>query len=303
MYLLGIDIGGTYIKLGVCDKEKLVFSEKVNTNKFSDFNEFICYIDNWLTLKNIRDKIQSIGIGAPNGNYYTGTIEEAPNLKWGKKINLRESFSKHFSVPVVVHNDANAAALAEKYFGDAKNFTDFIVLTLGTGVGSGIFVNNKLLLGVNGLAGEVGHTALSIESKRKCTCGKIGCVEEYISERGIIKNYLNFNKKIKYNLTAELIFKKAEKNELSALRALQLTGNYLGILISNLINIFNPQAIFITGGIAMAHKYFLDNVLAKCNENVLPILRKTYKIIISSLSHTGYAGVLGSVVPFLYENI
>ncbi|HPU47564.1 MAG TPA: ROK family protein, partial [Bacteroidales bacterium] len=190
-YYIGVDIGGTNTKYGlVNEKGEIIFSGSFNTKLYKNPKDLASdiYYDYIKKSNEQHIKASGIGIGAPNGNFYSGCIEFAPNLNWGENIPIVHIFSEIFQLPAILTNDANAAAIGEKFFGAAKEMKDFVVLTIGTGLGSGIFANGNIIHGKNGYAGELGHTTIA-ESNRKCSCGRIGCLETYVSSRGILQTY------------------------------------------------------------------------------------------------------------------
>lgn len=299
-YKLGIDIGGTNTVFGIVNQSgEIIFTGSFSTGLYND--PFLLIKDIYQSYLHFSKKnniyIDGIGIGAPNGNFNNGCIEFAPNLLWGEKIPIAEMFSSIFQLPVKLTNDANAAAIGEKIFGGATCMNDFVVLTLGTGLGSGIFVNGKIIHGKHGFAGEFGHTKCS-ESNRTCTCGKIGCVETYVSSRGIIQtfNELYFANKGKMNIeeiSTKKIYNLAVEGDIIAKETLSITAKYLGDSLSNLILILDPEAIFLFGGIANAYPILIPIMESTIQNNVLPILKEKIKILPSKLLNKN-AAVLGS---------
>jgi len=304
-YYLGIDIGATITKFCITDnKLNVLYNKFFKTNKVNNIEELITKIKYYLNeeFQIELKEILGIGICAPNGNFYTGNIEHAINLSWeSKKINISEIFKQHFNVKIVVNNDANAFALAEKYFGIGKNFKNFVLLTIGTGLGCGIIINNKLLLGSYGNAGEFGHTILYNNSNRLCSCGKYGCAEEYISERGIIKTYLEISNSNNKNLTAYEIYHLAKNCNENALKSFKKMGQDLGKALSNLILIIEPETIILTGGVANAHEFFLNETINIMEKNLLPAFKNKCKVLISNLINYNYIGALGSLIPLRYD--
>src|ERR1043165_506233 len=187
----GMDIGGTNTRFGLVDeKGKIILRDSVPTSDFPDAKDLVKVIGKKIVseLRTTNSTLKGIGIGAPNGNYFKGTIEFAPNLKWKGIIPLADYFKEELKVPAVLTNDANAAAIGEQYFGSAKGIKDYIFITLGTGLGSGIVVNGQMVYGHDGLAGELGHVIV-IQHGRQCGCGRKGCLEQYCSATGIVKTY------------------------------------------------------------------------------------------------------------------
>ncbi|GAB4447891.1 MAG: ROK family protein [Bacteroidales bacterium] len=299
-YYLGVDIGGTNTVYGVVNQTgEIIFQGNFNTKLYNEPIELVK--DIFKSFQNFSSKndiqIKGIGIGAPNGNFNNGCIEFAPNLFWGEMIPIANYFSNIFQLPSKLTNDANAAAIGEKTFGGAKLMNDFIVLTLGTGLGSGIYVNNQIVHGKNGFAGEYGHTKCN-ESSRQCTCGKIGCIETYVSARGIVQTYQelyfdNYGKMPINEITTKQIYNWALKGDSISRETLNITAKYLGNSLSNLILILDPEAIFLFGGIANAHPLLIPVIEASIHDQVLPILKGKTKILPSQLLNKN-AAVLGS---------
>jgi len=301
---IGIDIGGTNIELAwVKPDGSMIKTLSYKTADFPQVENFIEKVGNTILSvnKELSDfEISGIGIGAPNGNYFTGSIEFAPNLKWEGKIELAKLIEQKTNLKTQLTNDANAAAFAEKLFGGAKQMNNFLVVTLGTGLGSGIFVNGEILYGSTGFAGELGHTT-AIESGRKCGCGKKGCLESYASATGIVKTAKEFLalSKIdtelskKENFDAKDIFVAAQNNDKLALETIKYTGEILGKSLTDYVALFSPEAIFLTGGLAKAHSLLIPATENAMNKNMLKIFKETAKILPSSLLEQN-AGLLGA---------
>lgn len=304
---LGIDIGGTNTVFGLVDKKgNIYFQTILKTKNYQNPLDLIKAIyTNWLTIKpkiKKNEKIIGIGIGAPNGNFYTGCVEFAPNLNWNKKVPLAKMFKKYFKLPVYLNNDANAATIGEMTFGAAKTFKDFIFITIGTGLGSGFVSNGKLIYGHSGLAGEFGHT-LHISNGRLCGCGKKGCLEAYVSAVGIKKTAIELLKKSKtksllrgYNvneLTPKLICYDALKKDKLAIQVFKITGEILGAKLADAVLITNPQAIILFGGISRAGNLLINPAKKAMEDNLLPVFKKNVKIIQSKLLDKN-AAVLGA---------
>jgi glucokinase len=301
---IGIDIGGTNIELAwVKPDGSMIKTLSYKTADFPQVENFIEKVGNTILSvnKELSDfEISGIGIGAPNGNYFTGSIEFAPNLKWEGKIELAKLIEQKTNLKSQLTNDANAAAFAEKLFGGAKQMNNFLVVTLGTGLGSGIFVNGEILYGSTGFAGELGHTT-AIENGRKCGCGKKGCLESYASATGIVKTAKEFLalSKIdtelskKENFDAKDIFVAAQNNDKLALETIKYTGEILGKSLTDYVALFSPEAIFLTGGLAKAHSLLIPATENAMNKNMLKIFKETAKILPSSLLEQN-AGLLGA---------
>ncbi len=303
----GIDIGGTFTKLGIVDQEGKVYAEtSISTDTHKDIDTYLEHlaeaVRKLLTEQQGRLELVGIGIGAPNGNYYRGVIEYAPNLNWKGLIPFVELFKAHFDVPIVLTNDANAAALGEMMYGGARTMTDFIVITLGTGLGSGIVVNGKVVYGHDGFAGEMGHVNVA-HNGRTCGCGRKGCLEAYVSATGIVRTvYELLALHMDDSLLREIPFDKLTSKDISdaanradpiALMAFDKTGQILGRTLADIVALFSPEAIFLFGGLANAGDHIFKPVKAYMEENLLNIYRDKVKILPSGLTETN-AAVLGS---------
>jgi glucokinase len=247
-------------------------------------------------------RILGIGAGAPNGNFYRGTIEHAPNLVWKGVIPFVELMEKAFGIPAVVTNDANAAALGEMLFGDARELRNFIMITLGTGLGSGLVVDGKLVYGEDGFAGELGHVR-AMDNGRQCGCGKRGCLETYVSATGIKRtvfellaeeNIESDFRKIPFSkLKPKLITAMAEKGDPIAIKAFEKTGYLLGRSLADSVAHLSPSTIFLFGGLAKAGKWILDPTVKSMEEHLLPIYQNKIRIRPSALLNKNIA-VLGA---------
>ena len=295
--IIGIDIGGTNTKYGILKKNGFILYEnKVSTNKFKLLKDFINYltIELNIELKKIKYfKLLGIGIGAPNANYYSGCIENAPNLIWKGKIELKKLFQEKFNVPIIITNDANAAALGEMHFGSAKNIKNFVMITIGTGLGSGIVSNGEVIYGHDGFAGELGHTTV-VNNGRNCNCGRKGCLETYVSSRGITETYneLSLNSKFNYNkiLTSEEIFNIAKNNNPIAIKTFDKTADILGYSLSNLVAITSPQIIVLYGGVAESGDLLIKPTKKYMEKYLLDIFKNKTNIVKSKLNK--YNGAL-----------
>jgi glucokinase len=302
-FAVGIDIGGTHSAFGFVDEEgNCIAKSSVDTSAYEDAAEFVDVVANEIknSLKTLKDiELIGIGIGAPNGNYYTGTIEFAPNLKWKGIVPLADLFKKHFDLPVVLTNDANAAAIGEMVYGNAKKMKDFILITLGTGVGSGIVVNGKMVYGHDGNAGEIGHTII-FPGGRLCSCGRNGCLETYCSAKGIKATYLEklHERDHSINISEEdinpkYIYEQALKGDDAAIKTFEYTGEVLGLALSNSAAYTNPEAIFLFGGISNAGDLVFDPVRKSFEKNLLHIYKNKIKILPSGIKEND-AAILGS---------
>lgn len=305
MYAVGIDMGGTTIKIGIVTSKGDILSKSAFFTKiWPDKANFIPGLkDEILAACKISalsptESILGIGIGAPNGNYFSGAIEYAPNLPWKGIFDIKQELENAFTestgkvIPVQVTNDANCAALGEKLFGAAKEFSDFIVVTLGTGIGGGIFCGGKLLYGKYGNAGEIGHVSV-VDGGRPCGCGRKGCIEKYASAGGLVETALELGVSSQPT-TAKDVYAAAINGDKKALEAFDITAKYLGRFLSDLVNIFSPQAIIITGGVVQS-KHFLFEPLEKYFRNDFSEMHRgrEIKLISSALSEQD-AAILGA---------
>jgi glucokinase len=300
----GIDIGGTNTKFGLVDKAGNVLAgSSMNTTDYPDINDFVSALTASLNrLLEADHNLQCIGIGAPNANYHKGTIELAPNLAWKGIVPLTKLIMEKVDVPVVMTNDANAAAIGEKIFGGAKDMNDFIVLTLGTGLGSGIVSNGELIYGHTGFAGELGHTIV-VPGGRECGCGRKGCYETYASATGLVRTVLYMLSDMKEDsvlrsvvpseLTSKMIAEAAAKNDHVAVKAVDYTAEILAFGIINAIVFSSPEAIFLFGGLTQAGEMLFAPVRKYVDDNVQPIFKGTVKILPSAIPESK-AAVLGA---------
>ena len=259
-------------------------------------------------IKSTEDSIEEnktilgIGIGAPNGNYYNGTIEFAPNLDWKGIVPLVSMFKEYYNVPIYLTNDANAAALGEMIYGGARNMKDFIMITLGTGLGSGIVVNGELVYGHDGFAGELGHVIVE-DGGRLCGCGRHGCLETYCSAPGIKNTAIELIQESKIEsvlrnytieeLTSKLISDAARNRDEIALSSYEKTGKILGIALANSVAHTNPEAIFLFGGVTKAGNVLFDPIIRYFENNLLEIYKNKVKILPSKLAE-GDAAIVGA---------
>ncbi|MEJ2195138.1 MAG: ROK family protein [Ignavibacteriaceae bacterium] len=311
--VVGVDIGGTNTKMGFVAKE----GECINETRFKSqdypgpvkfFNHLVsCITDGYNKLKNDYNLI-GIGIGAPNGNYYRKTVENPPNLKWGI-VDVAKILSASYEIPIAVTNDANATAIGELRFGSAKDMKDFIVITLGTGLGSGIVVNGKLVHGHDGFAGELGHTNYK-PNGRLCMCGLRGCIETYASCTGIVRTALELLKKSPKSsklkkipnklITSELIYEEALAGDKIALKCFDLTGKALGRMLANAIAVTDPEAIFLFGGLASAGDLIIEPTKKYFEQYLFTPYKNKVKILPSGLLNVNSA-VLGAAALIWQE--
>ncbi|MBN2273025.1 MAG: ROK family protein [Bacteroidales bacterium] len=306
--VIGIDIGGTYTKYGIIDRQgNNLADSKINTDENPDFDVYLKHLSSALAglLKEVKEEVavKGIGIGAPNANYYKGTIEYPPNLSWKGIIPVVDKMKAHYpGIPIVITNDANAAAIGEMVYGGARQMKDFIVITLGTGLGSGIVVNGQLVYGHDGFAGELGHVNVKLRG-RDCGCGRKGCLETYVSATGIKRTIFRLLaerteeselRNTSFNeLSAITITDLARKGDPIALEAFEYTGRILGAKLADTVAHTSPEAIFLLGGLANARELILDPTQRSLEENLLPIYRNKIKVLLSSLSDVN-AAVMGA---------
>lgn len=309
--VVGIDIGGTNSVFGLVDNEGNMYGEGVvPTKKYPDFDQYLeeLYIGIVSLIKKLGEdkyEIIGIGIGAPNGNYYNGTIENAANLEWKGIVPFVEKMKRYFpNLPVIITNDANAAAIGEMVYGGAKGMKDFIVVTLGTGLGSGFVANGKLVYGHDSFAGELGHVIVNrTVSGRMCGCGRKGCLETYVSATGIkrtafklLADHLEDSefRNISFNdLTAEMITKAALNGDPLAIEAYDYTGMLLGQALADAVTITSPEAIFLFGGLAKAGKYIFEPTKKYMEMHMLANFRNKVKLLPSGIDGKN-AAVLGA---------
>jgi glucokinase len=303
--VLGIDIGGTNTVFGWIDRKGNILSnESIKTQPYRSFEELITdiYKHSLLEVQKQNLKPLGVGIGAPNGNYYKGTIEFAPNLHWDGVIQIVELTKKTFNLPSFLTNDANAAAIGEMLYGGAKGMKDFIVITLGTGVGSGFVVNGNVMYGSDGFAGEIGHTTID-QNGRLCGCGRKGCLETYTSANGIcitateiLKNsnlessLRNIDPKL---ISARDISEAALKGDQVALQAFDSVSRILGARLADVVAITSPEAIFLFGGLVKAGDLLLVPVKKYMEQNLLKIFKNKVAILPSLLPGAD-AAILGA---------
>jgi glucokinase len=306
---VGIDLGGTNTVFGFVDRQGNIFAEdRIKTGQYDEIEVFVAALYEKILIA--RDKIGNgceligFGIGAPMGNINKGTIEYAAGLPWKGIIPLADIFHKHTNLPVIVTNDANAAAVGEMVFGGAKEMKNFVVITLGTGLGSGFVIDGKLVYGHDGFAGEIGHTAIRPgPSNRDCGCGRKGCLETYVSATGLKRSLLKImadsiqpSELRKYSfdeLDAEIIHDAAKRGDPLALRAFKHTGQMLGFKLADVVAHTDPEAIFLFGGLALAKDLIFEPAKEYMEENLLSIYKGKVKLLESQLS-TQNAAVLGA---------
>lgn len=307
-YVMGIDIGGTNSVFGVVDaRGTILYSGSIKTGKYADINDYISALAEGM--KSVieqaggPDKIKGIGVGAPNGNYFNGCIEFAPNLPWKGKIPLAQLISdKVYGIPVTLTNDANAAAIGEMTYGAARGMKDFIEITLGTGVGSGIVINGNMVYGHDGFAGELGHVIVRRDG-RMCGCGRKGCLEAYASATGVARTAREIlatrtDKSIlrdmnPEDITSKDVFDAAIKGDKLAAEIFEFTGNILGEALADFVTFSSPEAIILFGGLTKAGDLILNPVKRAMDANMLDVFKGKPKLLVSQLKESD-AAVLGA---------
>lgn len=308
-YVVGIDIGGQSAKIGIIDRRGNVVSEtSVVSNKHTDEQEFVDFLADALkaliSKAGVEGEVVGVGVGAPCANYRSGTIDNAANVTWasGKIVPFSSMLSKALDgIPVALTNDANAAALGEMYYGAARGMKDFIVITLGTGVGSGIVIDGKLLYGSDGFAGELGHVRAVRYNGRPCGCGGIGCLETYCSAIGITRTARELLEtsdepsllRSYDNLTAKDVQEAAFAGDKIANKVYEFTGKILGEALASFIAFSSPQAIILFGGVAKARRLLYEPAVKAMNEAVCPLWRDRVQLLFSELKDSD-AAILGS---------
>ncbi|MEQ8925695.1 MAG: ROK family protein [Fulvivirga sp.] len=305
--IVGIDIGGTSTKFGLVDqKGEVLFQSKITTQTHNDFKDYIKELDEAIKegMSEIggASKLMGIGIGAPNANYLRGTIEHAANLKWKGIIPIVEIMKKDFNVPVMITNDANAAAMGEMIYGHAQGMKDFIVITLGTGLGSGIVCNGKLVHGHDGFAAELGHVIINPRG-RQCGCGRKGCLETYVSATGIKRTVYKMladhleESELRgisfHDLTTKMITESAQRGDLVAKDAFEYTGQVLGAKLADTVAHTDPEAIFLFGGLSLAQDLIFEPTRRHLEETLMPIYRGKVQVLPSGLQNQS-APILGA---------
>jgi glucokinase len=310
---IGVDIGGTNTAIGVVDEAgNVMVKDNIPTPSHGDINKYIADLADAINelihsvkLLNEDINVMGIGIGAPNGNYYSGTIEYAANLSFRGVVHLIELLRNHFPKmqALVLTNDANAAAIGEMIYGGAKGMKNFVLFTLGTGVGSGIVVNGDLVYGSDGFAGEIGHTTL-VPGGRPCGCSSLGHLEAYCSASGMKRTA--FELLVHYNasdslladksfreLDSKMIFEAAEKGDKVALEVFEKTGAWLGLELANTVHYLSPEAIFLFGGPTAAGDYIFKPTKENMEKHLLPFFKNKIKILPSKLK-PGDAAIVGA---------
>jgi glucokinase len=308
-FAIGIDVGGTTTKFGIVDMDgNILTQDRIPSNKHDEVDEFMddLYekLQPMIDAVGGKDRIIGIGMGAPNGNFYSGTIEYAPNLKWKGIIPIADIMYKKFGIPTKLTNDANAAAMGEYLFGCTKNIRHFITITLGTGVGSGIIIDGKILLGHDGFAGELGHTIIRPGGRLHPGTGMRGSLESYASATGVrdtaIELLMQHPEKESLlrdyslnELTSENVFDCALRGDAIANEIFEFTGQILGESLANFIMFSSPEAIVLFGGLTKAGNLLLNPTRKHMEANLLPIFQNKVKLLFSELKEAD-AAILGA---------
>ena len=309
-YVIGLDLGGTNSVFGIVDSRgEIKATTAIKTQGYETAEEFVASAVDALQIIIDQvggiEKIKAMGVGAPNGNFYDGTIEFAPNIKWGHNgiVPLAKMFSDKLGIPVGLTNDANAAAIGEMTYGVARGMKNFIVLTLGTGVGSGIVINGQLVYGCDGFAGELGHVIMRRENGRPCGCGRTGCLEAYCSATGVVRTTVAMLEESteptslrdipREELSSYEVYKAAMAGDAMAQEVFRQTGRRIGVACANIATFLSPEAFIFFGGLAQAGDLLFRPMEEAYNENVLSLYKGKAKFLKSGLDGAK-AAVLGA---------
>ncbi len=307
-YVIGIDMGGTNTVFGIVDaRGQVIARSSIRTQQYPDINDYInaLYEEMMKIIESVGgiELIRGIGAGAPNANYYTGNIEQAPNLPWKGIVPFTQLLTDKFGVPASITNDANAAAMGEMTYGAARGMKNFIMITLGTGVGSGIVIDGKVVYGHDGFAGELGHTTVVRQNGRLCGCGKHGCLEAYASANGVARTARELmetttrdsllRKLDVENITSKDVYDAAVQGDVLAKEIFEYTGRILGEKFADFIAFSSPEAIIMFGGLTRSGNFILDPVKKYMDLNVMPQWRGKVKLLFSDLKESD-AAVLGA---------
>ena len=307
-YVIGIDMGGTNTAFGIVDaRGNVIAGNSIKTakhNKIEDYiDELYTEITRLIEANDAQDKIQGIGIGAPNANYFTGIIEDGVNLPWPTPIPLAKLITEKFGIPTIITNDANAAAIGEMTYGAARGLKDFIMITLGTGVGSGIVINGQMVYGHDGFAGELGHVIMKRNNGRTCGCGRTGCLEAYCSATGVARTareFLDIRKEdsLLRNLPVEEITSKdvydaAISGDKIAKDIFEYTGDILGQALADFVTFSSPEAFVLFGGLTKSGDLIMKPVKESLDKNILGCYKGKVKVLVSELKESD-AAILGA---------
>ena len=308
-YVLGIDIGGTNTVFGIVDARGIVIaSGSIKTGKHNNIEDYLDELyteaSRLIEANEATDKIHGIGIGAPNANYFNGMIEDGVNLPWPTPIPLAKLVSDKFGIPVAITNDANAAAIGEMTYGAARGLKDFIMITLGTGVGSGIVINGQVVYGHDGFAGELGHVIVKRNNGRLCGCGRTGCLEAYCSATGVARTAREFLE-IRANepsllrnipiedITSKDVYDAAMNGDKLARDVFEYTGTILGEAMADMMVFSSPAAFILFGGLAKSGELLLKPLRNAMDKNMRGIFKGKAKVMLSELKEAD-AAVLGA---------
>ncbi len=307
-YVIGIDMGGTNTAFGIVDaRGNVIASDSIKTGKHSNIDDYIdelyTEINRIIVANDAEDKINGIGIGAPNANYYTGIIEDGVNLPWPTPIPLADLVSKKFGIPCVITNDANAAAIGEMTYGVARGMKDFVMITLGTGVGSGIVINGQMVYGHDGFAGELGHVIMKRNNGRMCGCGRTGCLETYCSATGVARTAREFletrsdESKLRDldadSITSKDVYDAAITGDKLAKEIFDYTGTILGEALADFAVFSSPEAFVLFGGLTKSGELIMKPIREAFEKNIMKVFKGKIKILISELKESD-AAVLGA---------
>lgn len=307
-YVIGIDMGGTNTVFGIVDARGVVLtSDSIKTKKHSNINDYIdeLYTETMRLVRAIdaEGKIFGIGVGAPNANYFTGMIEDGVNLPWPTPVPFAQLLSEKFGIPVAITNDANAAAIGEMTYGAARGIKDFIMITLGTGVGSGIVINGQLVYGHDGFAGELGHVIVKRSNGRLCGCGRAGCLETYCSATGVARTAREFIeirtepsvlRDIPVDaITSKDVYDAAMAGDKIAKEIFEYTGTILGEALADFTAFSSPEAFVLFGGLAKSGELLLKPLREAMERNMLSIYKGKVKVLLSELREAD-AAILGA---------
>ena len=307
--VIGIDIGGQTTKCGIVDARGTVLAQTViRSDNHTDVTGFIASLaealNHIIAEAEADGRIRGIGVGAPNGNYYTGTIEGAVNLVWAgtNVIPFAKLLSEQMNgIPVSLTNDANAAAMGEMTYGAARGMKNFIMITLGTGVGSGIVIDGRMVYGHDGFAGELGHTCAVRHNGRQCNCGKTGCLEAYASAIGVARTareWLQMSDEPSQlrsldKITSKDVYEAAKDGDKMAIKIFEFTGRMLGESFADFIAFSAPEAIVLFGGLARAKEFLVEPIQKAMDENVLSLWKGKVELVFSQLKESD-AAILGA---------
>ena len=307
-YVLGIDIGGTNSVFGIVDaRGTILASGSIKTQKYAAVEDYVNDLCNEILKlvkqEDVEDKIEGVGVGAPNGNYFNGTIEYSPNLPWKGIIPLAQMLENKLKLPVTITNDANAAARGEMTYGAARGIKDFIMITLGTGVGSGIVVNGQLVYGHDGFAGELGHVIMRRQNGRLCGCGRTGCLDAYTSATGVARTAREFleirtdESSLRLlpiqDITSKDVYEAAVSGDKLAIEIFNYTGTMLGEAFADFVTFSSPKAIILFGGLARAGELIMRPIREAMEKNILNIFKGKTELLFSELKESD-AAVLGA---------